>query len=63
MPLQVARYIDQRTNSSFQVVVISLKDQFYEKAESLVGIYRHPEQGCSKVLTADLSAYEEDPVK
>uniref|UniRef100_A0A672S600 Structural maintenance of chromosomes protein 1A n=1 Tax=Sinocyclocheilus grahami TaxID=75366 RepID=A0A672S600_SINGR len=43
---------------NFQAVVISLKEEFYTKADSLIGVY--PEQGdcvISKVLTFDLSQY------
>lgn len=31
--------------SSFQSIVISLKDNFYDKAEALVGVYRDSERG------------------
>lgn len=43
----------------FQSVVISLKDQFYDKADALVGVYRAADEGCSKALTFDLSKYAE----
>ncbi|MEE6505696.1 hypothetical protein FKM82_005630 [Ascaphus truei] len=44
--------------TQFQAIVISLKEEFYTKAESLIGVY--PEQGdcvISKVLTFDLTKY------
>eukprot|EP00897_Mesotaenium_endlicherianum_P000577 jgi/Mesen1/1051/ME000122S00048 len=41
----------------FQSVVISLKDQFYDKADALVGVYRDSDQGCSRTLTFDLGKY------
>uniref|UniRef100_A0A8C7VRZ5 Structural maintenance of chromosomes protein n=1 Tax=Oncorhynchus mykiss TaxID=8022 RepID=A0A8C7VRZ5_ONCMY len=54
---KVANYIkDQSVNT--QAIVISLKEEFYTKADSLIGVY--PEQGdcvISKVLTFDLSVY------
>ncbi|KAL1020921.1 hypothetical protein UPYG_G00006420 [Umbra pygmaea] len=54
---KVANYIkDQSANT--QAIVISLKEEFYTKADSLIGVY--PEQGdcvISKVLTFDLSVY------
>ncbi|KAK5863542.1 hypothetical protein PBY51_000566 [Eleginops maclovinus] len=54
---KVANYIkDQSVNT--QAIVISLKEEFYTKADSLIGVY--PEQGdcvISKVLTFDLSQY------
>nr|XP_023846319.1 structural maintenance of chromosomes protein 1A [Salvelinus alpinus] len=56
---KVANYIkDQSVNT--QAIVISLKEEFYTKADSLIGVY--PEQGdcvISKVLTFDLSVYHD----
>lgn len=43
---------------SFQGIVISLKDAFYEKADALVGVCRDVDQGCSKTVTFDLSRFE-----
>jgi|TARA_B110000977_G_scaffold16857_1_gene20647 structural maintenance of chromosome 1 len=42
-----------------QSIVISLKDYFFDKADSLVGVSRDVEGACSKVLTFDLSEYED----
>jgi structural maintenance of chromosome 1 len=42
-----------------QSIVISLKDYFFDKADSLVGVSRDVEGACSKVLTFDLTEYEE----
>lgn len=36
--LQVARYIKEQTDKNFQCIVISLKEEFYCKADALVGI-------------------------
>ncbi|KAH1188014.1 hypothetical protein KIL84_012402 [Mauremys mutica] len=55
---QVANYIKEQSACNFQAIVISLKEEFYTKAESLIGVY--PEQGdcvISKVLTFDLTKY------
>uniref|UniRef100_A0A8C0Y9E9 Structural maintenance of chromosomes protein 1A n=1 Tax=Cyprinus carpio carpio TaxID=630221 RepID=A0A8C0Y9E9_CYPCA len=55
---KVANYIKDQSVQNFQAVVISLKEEFYTKADSLIGVY--PEQGdcvISKVLTFDLSQY------
>lgn len=55
---KVANYIKDQSVLNFQAIVISLKEEFYTKADSLVGVY--PEQGdcvISKVLTFDLSQY------
>ncbi|KAH0628832.1 hypothetical protein JD844_010412 [Phrynosoma platyrhinos] len=54
----VANYIKEQSTCNFQAIVISLKEEFYTKAESLIGVY--PEQGdcvISKVLTFDLTKY------
>uniref|UniRef100_A0A2D4M0E4 RecF/RecN/SMC N-terminal domain-containing protein n=1 Tax=Micrurus spixii TaxID=129469 RepID=A0A2D4M0E4_9SAUR len=55
---KVANYIKEQSTCNFQAIVISLKEEFYTKAESLIGVY--PEQGdciISKVLTFDLTNY------
>ncbi|KAM4564107.1 structural maintenance of chromosomes protein 1A [Odontesthes bonariensis] len=55
---KVANYIKDQSVENFQAIVISLKEEFYTKADSLIGVY--PEQGdcvISKVLTFDLSQY------
>jgi structural maintenance of chromosome 1 len=56
---KVSSYISRRSSESFQCIVISLKDQFYSKADSIVGIYRDKKLNCSKTLTLDLTKYEE----
>ena len=45
---------------ALQFVVISLKDNFYDKAHGLVGIYRDRKEDCSKTLTLSLEALDED---
>ncbi|KAI5942924.1 Structural maintenance of chromosomes protein 1B [Manis javanica] len=55
---KVSSYIKEQTQEQFQMVIISLKEELYSKADALIGIY--PEQDeCmfSRVLTLDLSAY------
>uniref|UniRef100_A0A8C8ZFN2 Structural maintenance of chromosomes 1B n=1 Tax=Prolemur simus TaxID=1328070 RepID=A0A8C8ZFN2_PROSS len=55
---QVSSYIKEQTQEQFQMIIISLKEEFYSKADALIGIY--PEQDeCmfSRVLTLDLSPY------
>ena len=57
---RVAAYIRDKTHAadeSFQSIVISLKDIFYEKADALIGVARDTDRGCSKTLTFDLNAY------
>lgn len=53
---KVANYISSRSGD-LQCIVISLKDTFYEKAQSLVGIYRDQTDNCSKTLSLDLAQY------
>uniref|UniRef100_A0A4X2MDW9 Structural maintenance of chromosomes protein n=1 Tax=Vombatus ursinus TaxID=29139 RepID=A0A4X2MDW9_VOMUR len=55
---KVSMYMREQTHEHVQMIVISLKEEFYSKADALVGIY--PEQDdCmfSRVLTLDLSLY------
>ena len=58
---QVAEYIRARAEEgSLQFVVISLKDNFYDKAHGLVGIYRDCEKECSATVTLDLESIQPD---
>lgn len=36
---QVASYIKEQTQEQFQMIIISLKEEFYAKADALIGIY------------------------
>uniref|UniRef100_A0A4W3IVK8 Structural maintenance of chromosomes protein n=1 Tax=Callorhinchus milii TaxID=7868 RepID=A0A4W3IVK8_CALMI len=54
-------YIREQSRKNFQVIVISLKEEFYSKADALIGIY--PEQGefiSSRLSTFDLTPYPEN---
>ena len=55
---RVSQYIRAKCGQT-QFIVISLKGSFYEKAESLIGIYRDPEEISSKILSLKLSDYSE----
>jgi structural maintenance of chromosome 1 len=55
---KVCNYITQRSRTDFQCIVISLKDQFYEHSESLVGICRDFGSGSSQTVTFDLTKYD-----
>ncbi|KAL7521334.1 hypothetical protein ACHAWX_006015 [Stephanocyclus meneghinianus] len=55
--LKVCNYIRQRSND-FQCIVISLKDMFYERSESLVGICRDVSSSSSRTLTLDLTKFD-----
>lgn len=37
--LKVANYIKDQSVQNFQAIVISLKEEFYTKADSLIGVY------------------------
>ena len=55
---RVASFIRHKSPST-QFIVISLKGSFYEKAESLIGIYRDPAEISSKILSLKLTDYSE----
>ncbi|XP_065059066.1 structural maintenance of chromosomes protein 1A-like [Rhopilema esculentum] len=58
---RVARYIKEQTHKNFQCIVISLKEEFYCKADALVGITLEPDMDCTttKVFSLDLTQYPE----
>ena len=56
---KVAQYIRKHASSDFQFIVISLKNTFYENADALVGVYKDNEDVSSRVLTLDLTRFEE----
>merc|ERR1712038_585027 len=55
--LKLCNYIRQRSDD-FQCIVISLKDYFFERSESLVGICRDVATNSSRTLTLDLTKYD-----
>jgi len=55
--LKVCNYIHQRSDD-FQCIVISLKDMFYERSQSLVGICRDVKTNSSRTLTLDLNKFD-----
>jgi structural maintenance of chromosome 1 len=55
---KVAGYIKEQSQKNFQCIVISLKEEFYNRADALIGTYPEPaECVVSKVLTIDLTRY------
>lgn len=51
--------VSHRTRrDNLQVIVISLKEAFYNKADTLVGIYKEQEEQSSRHLTIDLTKYD-----
>jgi structural maintenance of chromosome 1 len=58
---KVASYIRGRAkNGGLQMIVISLKESFYTKAEALVGVYRDQDKESSGHLTLDLNKFDEE---
>lgn len=58
---KVAAYIKEQSESNFQCIVISLKEEFYHHADALIGIYPEPSDCViSRVLTLDLGQYPYD---
>lgn len=57
---RVSAYIKSRARD-LQIIVISLKDSFYERADALVGIYRDASSQSSRLLTLDLTTFDEVP--
>ena len=55
--LKVCNYIRARSDD-FQCIVISLKDMFYERSESLVGICRDVSSNSSRTMTLDLTKFD-----
>lgn len=55
---KICNYIKHRSKD-FQCIVISLKDMFFEHADSLVGICRDVDTLSSCILTLDLKGYDE----
>ncbi|KAL8194482.1 UNVERIFIED_CONTAM: hypothetical protein K2H54_021365 [Gekko kuhli] len=55
---KVSSYIKQQSHEKFQIIVISLKEEFYSKADALIGVCPQ-EDGFmfSQVLTLDLTVY------
>uniref|UniRef100_A0AC34Q685 Structural maintenance of chromosomes protein n=1 Tax=Panagrolaimus sp. JU765 TaxID=591449 RepID=A0AC34Q685_9BILA len=56
---KVVHYISERAQEDMQLIVISLKEEFYNKAEALVGIYPKPASiTTSGVLIFDLANFK-----
>lgn len=55
---RVSSYIRSRA-PGLQTIVISLKDSFYERADALVGIFRDVSLHSSRLLTLDLTKFDQ----
>ncbi|XP_065668984.1 structural maintenance of chromosomes protein 1A isoform X2 [Hydra vulgaris] len=58
---RVAKYIKKQTKDHFQCIVISLKDEFYTKVDSVIGVTADPDKDCTttSTLTLDLTQFPE----
>ncbi|XP_060110291.1 structural maintenance of chromosomes protein 1B isoform X2 [Heteronotia binoei] len=55
---KVSSYIKQQSHEKFQIIVISLKEEFYSKADALIGVCAQEDDFMfSQVLTLDLTRY------
>ncbi|XP_063784968.1 structural maintenance of chromosomes protein 1B isoform X2 [Pseudophryne corroboree] len=57
---KVTSYIREHTREQFQMVVISLKEEFYSKADALFGVCSEQGELSSQVMTLDLTMYDDD---
>jgi structural maintenance of chromosome 1 len=55
---KICNYIQQRSRD-FQCIVISLKDMFFEHADSLVGVAKDVDEQSSKIFTLSLKAFDD----
>lgn len=54
---KVSSYVHSRAGD-LQTIVITLKDAFFEKADSLIGIFRDADINASRILTLDLRPFD-----
>ncbi|XP_005379547.1 PREDICTED: structural maintenance of chromosomes protein 1B [Chinchilla lanigera] len=55
---KVSSYIREQTQEQLQMIIISLKEELYSRADALIGVYPEHDRGmCSRVLTLDLRPY------
>uniref|UniRef100_A0A8B9BHI1 Structural maintenance of chromosomes protein n=1 Tax=Anser brachyrhynchus TaxID=132585 RepID=A0A8B9BHI1_9AVES len=58
---KVSSFIREQAREQFQMIVISLKEEFYSKADALIGVCPEHDNGMfSQVLTLDLTEYPDD---
>ena len=51
--------IRSRVSETFQVIAISLKPAFFERADGLVGVYRDVDAASSASVTLDLAKFDD----
>ena len=58
---KVANYINEQARAGLQCIVISLKEEFFQNAQALIGVYPIIDECiASKVLSLDLTHIEEE---
>ena len=58
---RVCRFIARKSKQNTQIIVISLKDKFFSAADSLIGVCKDRAKDSSKVLSIDLTKYDQRP--
>ncbi|CAD2091876.1 structural maintenance of chromosomes protein 1, putative [Plasmodium vinckei brucechwatti] len=59
-PIKINSLTRYLNSINSQVIVISLKDKFFSKSQTLVGVYKNKNKKCSKTITLDISKYRQD---
>ncbi|SPJ11036.1 structural maintenance of chromosome protein, putative [Plasmodium sp. DRC-Itaito] len=59
-PLKIQSLTRYLNSINSQVIVISLKEKFFSKSQSLIGVYKNKHKKCSKTITLDISKYRHD---
>ncbi|CDU17965.1 chromosome segregation protein Smc1 [Plasmodium yoelii] len=59
-PIKITSLTRYLNSINSQVIVISLKDKFFSKSQTLVGVYKNKTKKCSKTITLDISKYRQD---
>ncbi|CRH00178.1 structural maintenance of chromosome protein, putative [Plasmodium relictum] len=61
-PLKINSLTRYLNSINSQVIVISLKEKFFSKSQTLIGVYKNKHKKCSKTITLDISKYRQDIV-
>ena len=60
---KLSSYVKEHLKYNSQCLAISLKDTFYEASDQLIGISKDVGLGSSRVLTLDLTMFDDDKKK
>ncbi|CRG96357.1 structural maintenance of chromosome protein, putative [Plasmodium gallinaceum] len=61
-PLKISSLTRYLNSINSQVIVISLKEKFFSKSQTLIGVYKNKHKKCSKTVTLDISKYRQDVI-